>query len=284
MTQQTPDNRYDDEIDLFQLFSTLWKGKLVILGLILVSLITVGMFLFLTPSKLVLSQSIEPLGSVKHSQFIGFSQSAAVRSIFGEAKNPLEFSPESILSDVQRVLQEQARIVSTSVDRDVSLSLKKPSRGKGLSIQAVGIDPQVLNNELKLWKKNSLEQYRLSMEDVFHQYISSYRKHLQAEATIVNRYTADNGNQLGEINANNAVANAMTTEIKIEHLNLLEEALNNSSLSSPERFMPVYFVGEPELSSKRKSNLILVATLLLSGFAGVCIVLIRDQLRKRKEA
>ena len=76
-SQPTPP--YDDEIDLFQLFETIWDGKWLIVAITAVATLLGGLFAFTRPSEFTSSTDIRPITTAQISEYsannaLGFFQ------------------------------------------------------------------------------------------------------------------------------------------------------------------------------------------------------------------
>ena len=76
-TQPTPP--YDDEIDLFQLFETIWDGKWLIVAITAVATLLGGLFAFTRPSEFTSTTDIRPITTAQISEYsannaLGFFQ------------------------------------------------------------------------------------------------------------------------------------------------------------------------------------------------------------------
>ena len=76
-SQPTPP--YDDEIDLFQLFETIWDGKWLIVAITAVAALIGGLFAFTRPAEFVSTTDIRPINTTQISEYsasnaLGFFQ------------------------------------------------------------------------------------------------------------------------------------------------------------------------------------------------------------------
>ena len=74
--QPTP---YNDEIDLFQLFETIWDGKWLIVAITAVATLLGGLFAFTRPAEFVSTTDIRPITTTQISEYsannaLGFFQ------------------------------------------------------------------------------------------------------------------------------------------------------------------------------------------------------------------
>jgi LPS O-antigen subunit length determinant protein (WzzB/FepE family) len=64
-----PQTSYDDEIDLFQLFETIWEGKWLIVAITAVATLMGGLFAFTRPAEFVSTTDIRPITTAQFSEY-----------------------------------------------------------------------------------------------------------------------------------------------------------------------------------------------------------------------
>ena len=75
--QPTPP--YDDEIDLFQLFETIWDGKWMVVAITAVATLLGGLFAFTRPSEFVSTTDIRPITTAQMSEYSANNSSDSFR-------------------------------------------------------------------------------------------------------------------------------------------------------------------------------------------------------------
>ena len=244
---------YDDEIDLFEFFETLWDGKWWILSSTFASVLAAVIYLFtadteyeariqysvnVTPPSVDASVILNRFDELFYSQntFIAWKDSVAETAVRFE-----DFSKTQIYNGFVFSADINDKIAVTSTESNVNYILIKSS------------ELNILNDFFN-----------------YAQYVN---------ATLSSAYLSEANNE------------ASFVEQRIENLNLTESSVVGTLLqynrftSTVERGGNILNVQHPTLPKKTspQSSLILALSVVLGGMVGMFFILVRNAMTKRKE-
>lgn len=302
---------YDDEIDIGDLFRTLWSGKWFVLATTAVCGIVAITIALMTPNQyraeaLLAPNQDEASGglSAMAAQYSGLASLAGIEI----ANRPADKSALTI-----EVLQSR-KFISDFVERHDILVPLMAAKGWNAETRELRIDPETYDEASSTWVRetNSPRQSKPSMQEAFVEFESRLTISEDARTGFVvlaiEHYSPDVAKQwvdwlVEDVNSTMMEADVAQAEQAIGYLNeqiastsvadlqnvfyrLIEDQTKTIMLAkvSPEYiFMTVDPALAPEIKSRPNRALIAILGLVLGLTAGVVIVLVRSGLAPGKD-
>ena len=245
---------YDDEIDLFEFFETLWDGKWLISAFAAIAVLLGGGFLLLKDavyeSKLMYSIDTLPPFYNGNKASTDFQNKFYSVSVFEEWKKN-NGDTSLVFDDFSATEVVDGFVLSKNEDEQLATLA---SENKGGSFVLV--------------KSN-----QLPILDDFFEYASHINELLKAEYVVRAKEELK-------------IIDARFKDLGSAHSNILDTVLSiDRYIVTAEKGAKVLVIQRPTMPKKvsHKSSLILAMSLVLGGMVGVFFILVRNAITKRKE-
>ena len=245
---------YDDEIDLFELFETIWRGKWLISALVAISVLLGGGFLFITTpiyeSKLVFSIETTPPFYEKEKVKSDFKAMFYSKSVFDVWKS--ENGKSELVYDDFDITEVINGFTFVKEEGDLLANIVE---AKSLSALVVKTNKPSLLNEF--FKYENFINNKLT---------SDYVLRAKDELKIIETRFQDL--QSSDISIVNNVLNIDRYIVSVERGSKL---MTLKPPTFPKKISP-------------KIKLTLAMSIVLGGMIGIVFVLVNNSIRKRKES
>jgi capsular polysaccharide biosynthesis protein len=245
---------YDDEIDLFELFETLWRGKWLISALVAISVLLGGGFLFITTpiyeSKLVFSVETTP----------PFYENAKAKSDFKAI-----FYSKSMF-DVWKSENGKSKLVYDDFDITEVINGFTFVKEEGNLLANIVEEKSLSALVVKTNKLSLLDEFFKYENFVNNKLTSDYVLRAKEELNFIE--TRFQNLQSSDISIVNNVLNIHRYIVSVERGS---KVMTLNSPTFPKKISP-------------KIKLTLAMSIVLGGMIGIVLVLVNNSIRKRKES
>ena len=263
----------DDEIDLLELFSDLWNGKWYILSATIFAVLIGGSY----------AAYKEKNQAVTHQSTISFTRGHLPPFLNANDANDANDANE-IFSDFKELFHSKVEFDTWKSDHSQSqieyddLSLTQIVDGIELASQnkLISLTPNELvveTNNLQL-----LDSYRSYLQAINQALTNKYIDRAEKEKTYIETRFKDFWNSDDSLNEQILIFMSHTVEVRAldRYIEVAKSGVHVFDISRPT--LPVVTSPAP------KTNLILGLSFLLGGFFGAAYVLLRNAIRRRRDA
>lgn len=245
---------YDDEIDLFEFFETLWDGKRLITAFVAIAVLLGGSFLLLKDavyeSKLIYSEDTLPPFYEANKASTDFQKKFYSVNVFDEWKQK-NTNTTLVFEDFSATEVVDGFVLSKSEDEQLATLASEKKGGSFVLVKS---------NQLPIL--DDFFEYATHINSLLK---DEYVVRAKEELTIIEARFKD---------LSTADSNIVNTILSIDRY-----------IVSAEKGASVLAIQRPTMPKKvsPKSSLILAMSLVLGGMVGVFFILVRNAITKRKE-